>query len=84
MKTTIVLLTACAWAASAADVPPPQAQIAGAVLAAPAELREGAAVLGYDAQGGRVQLRAGKNELICLTRIWSRSWRAAASCWPRR
>jgi hypothetical protein len=66
MKTTIVLLTACAWAASAADVPPPQAQIAGAVLAAPAELRDGAAVLGYDAQGGRVQLRAGKNELICL------------------
>ena len=52
--------------AAAADVPSPQVQIAGAVLAAPAELRAGAAVLGYDAQGGRVQIREGKNELICL------------------
>src|SRR6266567_2641066 len=56
------------WAsiAAVAEVPSAQVQIAGAVLAAPAELREGAAVLGYDAQGGRVQLRAGKNEMICL------------------
>jgi len=52
--------------AAAADVPSPQVQIAGAVLAAPAELRAGAAVLGYDAQGGRVLIREGKNELICL------------------
>ena len=66
MKKTIVLFAACACAAIAADVPPPQVQIAGAVLAAPAELRDGAAVLGYDAKGGRVQLRAGKNEMICL------------------
>src|ERR1035437_6510636 len=52
--------------AAAADVPSAQVQIAGAVLAAPVELREGAAVLGYDAQGGRVQIREGKNELLCL------------------
>jgi hypothetical protein len=52
--------------AAAADVPSAQVQIAGAVLAAPAELRDGAAVLGYDAQGGRVRIREGKNELICL------------------
>lgn len=51
---------------AAADIPSAQVQIAGAVLAAPAELREGAAVLGYDAQGGRVLIREGKNELICL------------------
>ena len=38
----------------------------GAVLAAPAELREGAAVLGYNAEGKLVQIREGKNELICL------------------
>src|SRR5204863_4934493 len=50
----------------AAEIPSAQVQIAGAVLAAPPELRDGAAVLGYDAQGGRVQLREGKNELICL------------------
>jgi hypothetical protein len=55
-----------AFIAGAADVPSAQIQISGAVLAAPVELREGAAVLGYDAQGGRVQIRDGKNELICL------------------
>jgi hypothetical protein len=52
--------------AVAAEVPPSAVQIAGAVLAAPAELREGAAVLGWDAQGGRVMLREGKNEMFCL------------------
>lgn len=67
MKTTIVFsLAVCAGLAAAADVPSPQSQIAGAVLAAPAELREGAAVLGFDAEGKRVPIREGKNELICL------------------
>lgn len=50
----------------AADVPSPEVQIAEAVLAAPADLRDGAAVLGYNAQGELVKLREGKNELICL------------------
>jgi len=49
--------------AIAAAVPSAQVQIAGAVLAAPMELREGAAVLGFDAQGGRVQIREGKNHV---------------------
>ena len=67
MKLTIVLpVVVFASVAAAADVPSAQVQIAGAVLAAPAELREGAAVLGFDAHGGRVQIREGKNELICL------------------
>lgn len=57
---------AMASIAMAADVPAPQVQIAGAVLAAPAELRDGAAVLGFDAHGNRVQIREGSNELICL------------------
>jgi hypothetical protein len=35
-------------------------------LAAPAELRDGAAVLGYDAKGTLVPIREGKNEMICL------------------
>ena len=56
---------------AAADVPPPEvpsdaAQIAGAILAAPVELREGAAVMGYNAKGEMVKLREGKNEMICL------------------
>jgi hypothetical protein len=54
------------FVAIAAEVPSAQVQIAGAVLAAPAELREGAAVLGYDAKGGRVKIREGNNEMICL------------------
>jgi hypothetical protein len=52
--------------AAAANVPPAEVQIAAAVLAAPADLREGAAVLGYNPQGELVKLREGKNELICL------------------
>ena len=67
MRMTIALTVAvCTSIAFAAEVPSAQIQIAGAVLAAPAELRDGAAVLGFDAQGARVKLREGKNELICL------------------
>lgn len=51
---------------SAAEVPPRETQIAAAIQAAPAELREGAAVLGYNPHGELVNLREGKNELICL------------------
>lgn len=51
---------------AAAEVPTPEVQIAAAVLAAPADLRDGAAVLGYNAQGEVVKLREGKNELVCL------------------
>ena len=65
LKTALPIVILASIAA-AADVPSPQVQIAGAVLAAPAELRDGAAVLGYDAQGGRVMIREGKNEMICL------------------
>jgi len=53
-------------AASAATVPPPAEQIALAVQAAPKERREGAGVLGYDAEGKLTTLRATTNDLICL------------------
>jgi hypothetical protein len=67
LRVTIALAVAvCTSMVFAAEVPSAQIQIAGAVLAAPAELRDGAAVLGFDAQGARVKLREGKNELICL------------------
>lgn len=67
MKLTIVLpLLALASIATAAEVPPPPVQIAGAVLAAPAELRDGAAVLGYNEKGELIKIREGKNELVCL------------------
>jgi hypothetical protein len=51
---------------AASEIPPPAAQIAAAILAAPAELRAGAAVLGYNAKGNLVTLREGNNEMICL------------------
>src|SRR5262245_45688678 len=51
---------------SAAETAPPAVQIAAAIQAAPAELREGAAVLGYNAKGELVNLREGKNDMICL------------------
>lgn len=49
-----------------AEVPSAEVQIAGAVMAAPTELRAGAAVLGYNAAGERVMLREGSNEMFCL------------------
>jgi hypothetical protein len=67
MRTTLMISTVFfASLAVAADVPPPEVQIAGAVLAAPAELREGAMVIGYNPQGTQVKIREGKNEMVCL------------------
>ena len=74
MKTTMLIASVLlASTAVAADVPSVEVQIAAAVLAAPAELRGGAAVLGYNPQGGLVTLREGKNELICLANDPSKS-----------
>jgi hypothetical protein len=41
-------------------------QIAAAVLAAPEEMRAGATVLGYGADGRRKKLRQGSGALVCL------------------
>jgi hypothetical protein len=41
-------------------------QIAGAVLALPADLRAGASVLGYDGAGKLVSLRKGTGDMVCL------------------
>jgi hypothetical protein len=56
----------CTSVLAAAEVPSPETQIKAAILAAPNELRDGAAVLGYNPNGELVTLREGKNELICL------------------
>ncbi|MDX1618654.1 MAG: hypothetical protein R3224_07695 [Balneolaceae bacterium] len=47
-------------------IPTVAQQIEAAVSAAPPNKREGAKVLGYNAQGELVTLREGSNELICL------------------
>src|SRR6266850_4872783 len=67
MKLTLILSTVIAASRLiAADIPATPVQIAAAVLAAPDELRESAAVLGYNAEGKLVTLRPGKNEMVCL------------------
>ncbi|MCC6264544.1 MAG: hypothetical protein IT169_13280 [Bryobacterales bacterium] len=64
LRVSFLSLTLAAGAIAA--VPPVEVQVAGAVMAAPAELREGAAVLGYSPSGERVMLRQGSNEMFCL------------------
>jgi hypothetical protein len=66
MKVPILTVFLAGGMCMAADAPPPETQIAAAILAAPEELRGGAAVLGYNEQGGLVRLREGKNDMICL------------------
>ena len=67
MKRTIALGTLLfALHLGAAEIPPAADQISSAVLAAPEELRAGAAVLGYNPEGKLVTLREGKNEMVCL------------------
>jgi len=53
-------------AATFAQMPDPSVRIKTAVLAAPEEFRDGATVLGVDANGEMVVLRKGTNEMICL------------------
>jgi len=52
--------------AAAQTMPSMEDQIASTILAAPEELRTGAAVLGYGADDKMTELRKGANELICL------------------
>lgn len=53
-------------AATQAQVPSAEAQIAGAVQAAPADQRATATVIGFDAQGKHTTLRKGTGVLVCL------------------
>jgi hypothetical protein len=51
---------------SQTSVPSAEVQIKGALLAAPAEKKDGAMVYGYSAKGDLVVLKKGTNEFICL------------------
>jgi hypothetical protein len=66
VATTLALLSTLILPAQSTAPPAADAQIAAAVQAAPADRREGAAVLGYDASGALVELRKGKNDLVCV------------------
>src|ERR1700694_3758202 len=80
--TTVLSAVLLASTLAAADMPAPEVQIASSILAAPPELRDGAAVLGYSQQGELVKLREGKNELICLASDPSKP-RFSAACYHR-
>jgi len=49
-----------------ATAPPADIQIKLATMAAPADKRDGATVLGYNAKNELTELRKGTNEMICL------------------
>lgn len=59
-------LTAQQAPSAPADIPPVAQQIAAAVLPLPAELRDGATVMGYKQAGKLAVLREGKNGMHCL------------------
>jgi hypothetical protein len=62
----VLMMTGVCWAQEAATVGARETQIKASVLALPVEYREGAAVLGYDAEGRLIELRKGQNEMVCL------------------
>lgn len=68
MKHYLLLLLLSAGLAAAAQqkVPAAEVQIKSALLAAPADKRDSATVLGYAPNNELVVLRKGSNEMICL------------------
>ncbi len=68
--------------AAAQTTPSAEEQIAATILAAPEELRAGAAVLGYGADGKLTELRKGTNEMICLASD-PKATRFSASCYHK-
>lgn len=78
--TLIVLLSTTAFAQA---IPPAEEQIAATVQAAPEEMRAGAAVLGYNAEGKLVELRKGTNELVCLADDPKDAARFSAACYHK-
>lgn len=55
------------WSCVSSQVANPEEQIAQALLAAPEDKAEGARILGYATDGIVVELRAGTNDLVCLS-----------------
>jgi len=83
MKISVLLfLLLISFTASAQTPAPAEDQIASAILAAPEELRAGATVLGYGADGKMTTLRKGANELICLADD-PKDNRFSASCYHK-
>jgi hypothetical protein len=63
---SLLIITCFSCQAQPDNIPSEEVQIAGAILAAPEEMRDGTQVLGYDEDGNFVELRTGSNELVCV------------------
>jgi hypothetical protein len=59
-------ITSISCRAQSEIIPSAEVQIAGALMAAPEEMRSGAQVLGYDQEGNFTELKAGTNEMVCV------------------
>lgn len=83
MKTSVLLsLLLLSLSVAAQTVPSADEQIASTILAAPEELRAGAAVLGYGADGKLTELRKGTNEMVCLAND-PKGTRFSTSCYHK-
>ena len=69
-----------AWSCASAQVANPEEQIAQALVAAPEDKAEAARILGYATDGHVVELRAGTNDLVCLSSNPARE-NFSASCY---
>jgi hypothetical protein len=63
----LLTVSTLASAQTPSSIPPASDQIAQAVLPLPKDLREGATVLGYAADGKFTSLRAGTGSMVCLS-----------------
>ncbi len=83
MKTLALLsLILLSLPLAAQTIPAADEQIAATSLAAPEELRAGAAVLGYSADGKLTELRKGTNEMVCLASD-PKAARFSAACYHK-
>lgn len=71
-----------AFAQTKDNILPAAVQIKAATQAAPAEFRDGAAVLGYNSNGELVVLRKGTNDYTCLAPDYRTPKYFAAYCYP--
>jgi hypothetical protein len=78
----LVSLMLFSISAVAQTIAPADEQIAASVLALPEELRAGAAVLGYGADGKLKELRKGTGDMICLASD-PKAARFSASCYHK-
>lgn len=63
---SLITMTCVSCQGQNQNIPSKEVQIAGAVLAAPEEMRSGAQVLGYNEEGDFGELKAGTNEMVCV------------------